>query len=507
MSRLLRLAPMDALHSTSLADVLRQHRRSWPGQIAVVCGQHRLSYPELDERVSRLADAFRVRGVGEGKRVLWIGQNCHRLLEALLAAAKTGALFCPANWRQTDRELASLVRDTRPSVVFWQGEEIGAAARGAREATTDVPALWVQHDDDGPDGYEALLGSGSSHDPEHDVDPAAPLLCMFTAAFDGKPRGAVLSHTAVLVQSLVTAGVRGIDSAYVYLNSGPLFHMATFMFTSATFLAAGTNVFTRRSDPEEMCALVQAEKCTGAFLMPQTIEKIVELNASGKYALKSLRAYAASPAWNAMITLDTSAAGRAPGGYGQTEVTGLLTLGALGKRPIPLAQVRIVGDAGAELAMGEVGEIVARGPTVMNGYLGREAPPGRWHKTGDLGRRETDGSITFIGPKARLIKSAAENIYPAEVEACLKQHSAVADCAVIGVPDPQWGQSVRAVVVLRAGKNASIEELVEHCRAGIASYKKPKSVVFVDALPRKGHFVDYDALDRDHGGGGYPGGG
>ena len=148
----------------------------------------------------------------------------------------------------------------------------------------------------------------------------------------------------------------------------------------------------------------------------------------------------------------------------------------------------------------------------MNGYLNRaEINAARqrdgWHHTNDLGRRETDGSLTFIGPKGRLIKSAAENVYPTEVETCLKQHPAVADCAIIGVPDPKWTQNVKAIVVLKPGQSATAEELIEHCRARIASYKKPKSVEFVNALPRKGWAVDYESLDAQFGGGGYPGAG
>jgi acyl-CoA synthetase (AMP-forming)/AMP-acid ligase II len=160
---------------------------------------------------------------------------------------------------------------------------------------------------------------------------------------------------------------------------------------------------------------------------------------------------------------------------------------------------------------GETGEIVARGPAVMTGYFnrpglneGRQA--GGWHHTNDLGRREADGSITFIGPKTRIVKSAAENIYPAEVEACINGHPAVKESAIIGVPDPQWTQSVKAVVVLEDGEAATADDIIEHCRANIASYKKPKSVEFVDALPRNGWVIDYDALDETFGGGGYPGG-
>ena len=149
---------------------------------------------------------------------------------------------------------------------------------------------------------------------------------------------------------------------------------------------------------------------------------------------------------------------------------------------------------------------------MMSGYhdraeLNAARQAGGWHHTNDLGRREDDGSISFVGPKTRLIKSAAENIYPAEVEGCVARHPAVAECAVIGVPDPTWTQSVKAIVVPKQGQAVTAEEIIEHCRANIASYKKPRTVEIVDKLPRQGWAVDYDALDSRFGGGGYPGGG
>ena len=176
-----------------------------------------------------------------------------------------------------------------------------------------------------------------------------------------------------------------------------------------------------------------------------------------------------------------------------------------------MVAVRIVDPDGNEVPDGETGEIVARGPQVMAGYHDRDDENARrqrggWHHTNDLGRRELDGSISFVGPKGRIVKSAAENIYPAEVEAALQAHDAVREAAIIGVPDPTWGQSVRAVVVLHDGREATEEELVAFVRERIASYKKPKSVVFrTDPLPRLGWPIDYDALDAEYGGGGYPG--
>jgi long-chain acyl-CoA synthetase len=217
-----------------------------------------------------------------------------------------------------------------------------------------------------------------------------------------------------------------------------------------------------------------------------------------------------------MITVDDSPWGRRPAGYGQTEVMGLATFNALqpstgtSGRPAPFVRIAVLDPDGTELAPGETGEIAVRGPTVMNGYFNRpelnqERQAGGWHHTNDLGRIDPDGSLTFIGPKTRLIKSAAENIYPTEVEGCLKTHPAVADAAVIGVPDRTWGQNVTAVVVLKEGATAAAEDIIEHCRERIASYKKPKGVEFTDVLPRNGFAIDYDALDASYGGGGYPG--
>jgi acyl-CoA synthetase (AMP-forming)/AMP-acid ligase II len=508
---------MSRLHDLTLGDVLRENRRSYPGKAALVCGSDRHTYPAMDDRVNRLANALLADGVGRGDRVLWLGQNCHRVLEALLAAAKIGAVFCPVNWRQTAEELRFVVDDVDARVVIWQQEEIGEAASGARANATSK-GRWLQHDAGGDGSYETFLASGAPDDPDLDIDPADPVLMLYTAAFAGRPNGALLSHTAITTQDMVIGMLQEITGAYVYLNSGPLFHIATFMTTLATFHFGGTNVFTRRVDAEELCRIIAVERCTGAFLLPPTIDQIVAVNRYGKYDLKSLRTYPGKPEWTEMITVDTSAWARHPGGYGQTEVMGMLTLNSWGGRvdgthgrSSPMVQLRIVDPDGNEVPPGETGEIVARGPTVMTGYWNRDAEneerqAGGWHHTNDLGRREPDGSITFVGPRTRIVKSAAENIYPAEVEGCIQKHPAVKEAAIIGVPDPKWTQSVKAVVVLNAGQTATAEEIIEHCRAHIASYKKPRSVEFVDALPRDGWMVDYDALDARFGGGGYPGG-
>ncbi|MGD0379207.1 MAG: AMP-binding protein [Acidimicrobiales bacterium] len=507
----------DALHDLTLADVLRAHVGTRPDSLGAVCDEHRLTYKALDARVNRLANALAARGVGTGDRLLWLGQNCHRLLECLLAAAKLGAVFCPANWRQSVAEFAFVIGDSDPAVVFFQESEIGDTLRQARQESGSG-ALWIGHDGAGEDGYEAFLAGGADHDPGADDDERASVLMMYTAAFTGSPNGALLSNRALVIQGSFIALVQGVGSDYVYLNCGPLFHVATFMTTLATFLSGGNNVFTPRVDAEELCRLIAEEHCTGGFIMPPTMDQIIELNADGRFDLKSLRGFPGKPEWTAMITVDDSPWGRRPAGYGQTEVMGLATFNALqpsigsSGRPAPFVRITTLDPDGAELGPGETGEIAVRGPTVMNGYfnrdeLNRQRQAGGWHHTNDLGRVEVDGSLTFIGPKTRLIKSAAENIYPTEVEGCLRQHPAVADAAVIGVPDRTWGQNVTAVVVLRDGASAGAAEIIDHCRERIASYKKPKQVEFTDVLPRNGFAIDYDALDAKYGGGGYPGAG
>lgn len=499
------------IHQLTLSDVLAEHARSRPGVTAVVDGELRLTYPELDSRVGRLAGALAARGVTAGERVLWLGQNDHAVLELLLASSRLGAIFCPANWRQSAEELSFVLDDLAPKVVVWEESEAVAPLSGDD---------WILSGA----GYEAFLAGGSAGSvPEgpaadDDADDTAPVLALYTAAFDGRPNAALLSSAALIAHSTSLLVVRQMEPGFTFLNNGPLFHVGTMMFCLATLQIGGTNVFTPAFEAEEVCRLVDAEKVTQAFLFGPMIDAVVKANEGGKYDLTSLRFVSHSAEWDAMTTVDDSPWCRSKmGGYGQTEVGGMLTFlglapGAAGfaGRPSPLVQVRLLAPDGQEVPPGEVGEICARGKSLFSGYFNRpelnEAKTrGGWHHTGDLGRREADGTITFIGPRLRMIKSGNENIYPAEVERVLKTHPAVADAAVIGVPDERWRQAVKAVLVLRDGAAVSAEEIVEHVRGGLASYKKPREVDFVAAIPKKGFTPDYDALDAAHGGGGYPG--
>lgn len=508
----------DVTRSVSIGDVLREHRRSRGDFTALVDGPVRLTYRELDDRVNRLADALaRSCGLQAGDRVLWLGQNSFRVIELLAAVAKLGASLIPANWRQSSEELAFVIEDVAPRVIVWQRKEIGEAVEKAR-SLVKTDAEWICHDAAGTDRtYEDLLATGDPVDPATPVDPASSVLGIYTAAFEGRPNAAMLSHWSLLIEGLVVGRLAELSDETIFLNSGPMFHLGTLMTTLSTFVHGGTNVILARVDAAEICRTIEAERCNRAFIMAPTLEAIREVNKDGRWDVTSLWGTMDPAQWTMCTPSANPTTGRA-GGYGQSEVTGIITGYGLGRkamsiygRPLPLGQVRIVDEEGRDVPDGEVGEIACRGPVVMNGYLHRDELNARrqqdgWHFTGDLGRREPDGSITFIGPKMRMIKSASENIYPVEVERCLATHPAVADVCVIGVPDERWNQSVKALVALRPGAQATAEELIEYCRGRIASYKKPRYVEFVAAVPRRPDGqLDRDRADAEYGGGGYPG--
>lgn len=496
------------------ADVLREHRRSRPDELAAIDGELHLTWRELDVRVNRLRTALAGHGVVAGDRLLWFGQNSVKLFELILAAAKIGAIAVPANWRLSPAEGRAIVDDLDPRIVFWQQSEIGEAQRAIRDGA-DRGRIWCQHDGEDGDCFDALLAAGADEDMDADHDPGVPLLGIYTAAFDGRAGAALLSHNALILQALLSAQGQAIDERSRYLVSGPMFHIGVLMGAFGAYLRGAVQIFVPRIEADAIMRTIDQHRVTHAFLPPPIAKQMIERASETPYDLSSLFENGDPANWRTTIVMPPHApAALHPGGYGQTEVSGYLSqlwLGGSGAgRPNPLTQVRIVDASGNDVDPGQTGEIVVRGPMVMSGYYDRPAlnasrSIGGWHHTHDLGRRNPDGSIVFVGPKSRMIKSGVENIYPAEVENCLAGHTAVAGVCVIGVPDPVWAQNVKAIVVLQDGASVTEEELAAYCRLHLASYKKPKLWVFAADIPRTpAGMIDREAADRLHGGGGYP---
>ncbi|MCW2496739.1 MAG: putative long-chain-fatty-acid--CoA ligase [Jatrophihabitans sp.] len=490
--------------------------------MAVVCEGDSLTYAELDERVDAVAAMLAMAGVVPGDRVVWLGQNCHRWLEILVAAGRIGATLCSLSWRQPAAELGQITADLAPRVIVWQERELKELVDAV--APQALGAEWIQHDGVGPDGYEARVhaAAGASR-PAHVENPDDPVLAMVVASATNDNPVALLSHRNLLIPALVLGPLQHIDASTVNLASAPLFHIAALFSILPTFQFRGTNVMVGRPDPERLCAAVEQYRCTHAYLVRPTAEAMLAIARERPVDLSSLRSNLDLPGWTDLVARDDSPWGRRTGGYGQTE-TNMAVLSALGRADAsstsgcaaPYAEVRIVDAAERECGVDELGEIVVRGPSVHRGYWNRPALNmhrfrGGWWHTGDLGRRDRDGSISFVSPMGRMLKSGAENIYATEVERCLSEHAAVAEAAVLGIPDEVWIQRVMAVIVLADGVVAGPEleaELTAHCRVRLAPYKIARQFHFQHvSLPRAGSEIDYDELDRVHGGGNYPGAG
>src|SRR5882757_3288649 len=364
-----------AIRKHGFADVLREQRRSRPDLVAAVDGDLRLSWRELDERVNRLADALIDHGLGAGDRILWLGQNSVKLFELLLTAAKIGAFMVPANWRMSVPEIRQVIDDLDPKIIFWQHAELGDAHCQARREG-ERERLWCQHDGEGTDCFDALLASGDDIDREWDVDPELPLLGIYTAAFGGRPAAAMLSHTALLLQGLLSAQSQAIDENTRYLVSGPMFHVGVLMGAFGTYVRGGRQVFVPRVNALELMYLIDREKISHAYIPQPTAIQIRELYPMRNYDLSSLFKDGDPAHWRATLVVPAHAPiADSFGGYGQTEITGYITQSWLGGsgagRPHPLAQLRIVDEDGHDVATGEIGEIVVRGPMVMCGYYNR----------------------------------------------------------------------------------------------------------------------------------------
>ena len=504
----------------SMYEIARQHAANYPHRPALLFGDREQSFADLLARVDQVVGFLQKQGVTQGDRVLWLGQNSDRVIELLLGYSQLGAALCIANWRQSVEELAFVVEDLGARLVLWQQEELADVALEVRQRAerSGSKAKWIAHDEDGPDGYEARL-AGVSTGPRVDASRSPnsndqPLLLLYTAAFDGKPSAAQLSDAALVLQALVHIPALAIHPGNVTLVSTPMFHIVAWLDFLPTFLVGGKSLIARRTDPEEMCRLIHEERPVTGRIHAPTAEKMVELNRDGRFDFSCFRSNIPLAGWSEMTT-------RGPelSGYGQTETAGPVVIGWLADpgngpisgRPSPLAEVRIVDGDGRDVPDGEIGEIAVRCPATGHGYwnrpdLNRERTlPGGWWLTRDLGRRSADGTISFVAPKLHMIKTGAENVYPVEVESVLRQHPAVAQAAIIGIPDPTWHQKVTAIIEPAAGCSVDTNELIAHVKTHIARYKAPKDIFVVERMPMANGRPDYRALDQQFGGGNYPG--
>lgn len=513
---------MSDVHELTVADVLVRGSRLFPERPALIGPEGTLSFRTLNDQADRVAAGLRAVGVSHGDRVAILSQNSAAYVVLIGALAKLGAIAVPINARLRPGEIAHTLRDSAPRLICVQ-----PALREALPPECATPLVLLG------DAAAATPGDRASVAGTYDdllrhtpLAAAAPvresdlIALIYTAAVDGAPRGAMISHKAFVYQNLNMGTVMGITPDDVYLNFLPLFHTGGLSLVMTGLHAGAASVIPERFDPLAGARLVQQHRVTILVEFAPMAARLLEAADANGIDLSSLRIV------GGLDFPDTIALylQRFPGltwygGYGQTETHGLAlygtvrTLAELQRRPQmpgrepPLSVVRVVDAADNELPPGAVGEIVVRGPNTALGYwnqpeLSAHLLRGGWWHTGDLGRRDAEGYIWFVDRKddKALIKTGGENVYPQEVEGVLRCHPAVQDVCVIGVTDPDWGEAVKAVVVLREAAAATAADLIEFCRQQIASYKKPRYVEFTAALPRNGQgTVDRQVVKQQFG--------
>ncbi|MEU9736017.1 long-chain fatty acid--CoA ligase [Streptomyces sp. NPDC048002] len=475
--------------------------RKTPDRTAVVHEDRELTYRDLHQRVLRLAHALDGLGVSRGDRIAYLGPNHPAFLETLFAAGALGAVFVPLNTRLAAAELAHHLGDSG-AVVLVHGPEQATAARAAAEESGVAHRIALAGSGERALGYEEFLSTGGTEPLDVRVEPDDPCMIMYTSGTTGRAKGAVLSHANITWNSVNVLVDTDLTGDEVTLVVAPLFHTAGLNMTCLPTLLKGGRVVLHSSfDPDRVLETVESGRVTYLFGVPTMYDAMA---ARPRWATTDLSSLRTVTCGGAPVPERTIATYLARGlafsqGYGMTEASpGVLfldkeqTSAKAGSAGVPhfFTDTRVVRPDGTEAGPDQRGEVLVHGPNVMTGYWGRPADTAAalsedgWLRTGDVARTDVDGYAYIVDRVKDMYVSGGENVYPAEVEDALLTHPAVAECAVIGVPDAVWGEVGRAVLVLRPGADASEDDILGHLRGRLAKYKIPKSLVLTDALPR-----------------------
>jgi len=502
-----------------LNELLPKAVRLHPHREAVVCGDLRMDYAEFAARVWRLCGALRRMGLAKGDRLAVLHENCHVFLETYFAAAHLGLILVPLNFRLSPGELGFILQDSGARVLIAQGR--------FREPVRDLPTLapnleriiWTQRDSascgENEAGYEALIAVEPPDPPQpmalEDRDVAH---LYYTSGTTGRPKGVMLTHGNVKSHALGTIAELHITDSDHWFHVAPLFHLADAWATFAITWAGGKHVILPVFEALRVLETIERERITLTNLIPTMLNLMVNEPRAREFDYSSLRFMLSGGAPIApetvrriMETLQCDYVQT----YGMTETSPYLTLSLLKgpMRSLPPAEqlrykaktgrefinvrLRVVDEAGRDVAADEtqVGEIIVKGDTVTPGYWNlpdetAKAIRDGWLCTGDLAVIDAEGYVNIVDRKKDMIITGGENVYSTEVENVLYQHRDILEAAVVGVPDPKWGEAVKAFVVPKPDREIRPEEVIAFCRKHLAGYKCPKSVELLESLPRTG---------------------
>ncbi|MDE1948512.1 MAG: long-chain-fatty-acid--CoA ligase [Burkholderiales bacterium] len=498
---------MSATRRQTLGDLLHRSAARHPDKLAIACGEVRWSYREFDALSDRVAAGLAARGLVKGDRFAILARNSHAFAALRFALARLGAVLVPINFMLKADEAAYILRHAG---ARWLATDSGLAdlARAAAAQDTRVEQLvWLPSEEPSEPAAGLLrfdeIAASAAAVPEVDLGAGDLAQIVYTSGTESMPKGAMLSHEAVMWQYVSCLVDAGIDGGDLLLHALPLYHCAQLdVFFGPSIYAGASNVITAKPVAEHLLGLIERHRISSFFAPPTVWIAMLRSPRFDATDLTSLKKgyYGASIM---PVEVLRELAARLPevrlwNLYGQTEIAPLATMlgpedqlrkpGSCG-RAVLNVETRVVDDRMQDVAPGAVGEIVHRSPQLMSGYFHDDertaaAFEGGWFHSGDLATIDAEGYISVVDRKKDMIKSGGENVASREVEETIYRLPQVSEVAVIGIAHPRWVEAVTAVVVVKAGASLSEAEVLAHCSAQMAAFKTPKRVVFVDSLPK-----------------------
>lgn len=502
-----------------LGETLGRPFRLFPQKKGIICGDKRWTYQEFYSRISRLSSCLGSLGIGKGDRVALLHPNCHVFLEAYYAIALIGAISVPINYRLSPQEIAFILQDSEPKILIADSIFKSLINKALEKNHGIKKILWTGEDEVTDPlislKYEKLLEQGNfGPHPEPLIDKEDVAQIYYTSGTTGRPKGVMLTHKNVTTHALSAIAEIQLTDSDVWIHVAPLFHLADAWATWAITWVGGTHVLIREFEPRKVLEMIEKERVTLTNLIPTMINLMINHPEIDQFDYRSLRVLlsgGAPIAPEVVRKIIKTFKCDYIQTYGMTETSPYLTLSILKGHLKGLSKVdqlqfksktgrefigielKVVNDQGKEVQKNgkEVGEIIVRGDSVMRGYWKlpdetEKSIKDGWFYTGDLAVMDEEGYITIVDRKKDMIVTGGENVYSTEVENVLYMHPAILECAVIGIPDQRWGEAVKGIVVLKSGKKATEQEIIQFCKERIASYKAPKSIDFMGSLPKTG---------------------
>jgi O-succinylbenzoate-CoA ligase len=492
----------------NLTDILAQTIRKYPKKKAVVCNEKEFTYKQFYNRVAKLANALLKFGISKNDKVAVLNKNCHYFLEIYFGVMQTGAVLVPLNHHLSANELSFILKDSETKLLIADNYFSNKVKDSINKINQKFKILYTEED------YENLLSSAESALPSVDVKDDDAAQIYYTSGTTGRSKGVVLSHRNVYSHAFYTIEELNLKDTDVWLHAAPLFHLADAWATWAITMVGGTHILVNDFKPKTVCKIIEKQKVSLTNLVPTMYYRLVNYPDIYKYDYSSLRVLLSGGAPispNLIEKIIETFKCDYIQTYGMTETSPFLTMSILkdnlrnlsykeqlkyksttGRRFIGV-ELKVINKYGNEVKPNnkEVGEIIVKGETITKGYWKlpqetKNAFKNGWLYTKDVAVIDSEGYLTIVDRKDDMIITGGENVYSIEVENVLYTHPAVLEAAVIGIPDEEWGEIVKAIIVLKEGKKVTEKEIIEFCKKRIAAYKVPKSVEFQECLPKLG---------------------